>query len=126
MVMKKFLILIVASVLLMCTECCQASANSPERYKLYPTENIGIFLKLDSATGKIWIVQYGVGDRQRLVVPLDDTSLLAPGVNEVPGRYELYPTKNMFNFILLDTRNGNTYQVQWSTEPDERMRIRIE
>ena len=28
-----------------------------ERYKLYPTENYNMFLKLDTRTGKLWQVQ---------------------------------------------------------------------
>lgn len=33
------------------------------------------------------------------------------------GRYKLYKTKNMYNFILLDDATGATWQVQWSIEP---------
>ena len=34
--------------------------------------------------------------------------------------YEIYPTQNMFNFILLDTYTGRSWQVQWSTEAKNR------
>lgn len=30
--------------------------------------------------------------------------------------YELFPTSNMYNFIKLNTRNGQMWQVQWGTE----------
>lgn len=33
---------------------------SEENYKLYPTDNMWTFLKLDTRTGKIWQVQYSV------------------------------------------------------------------
>ena len=29
--------------------------------------------------------------------------------------YRLFATKNMYNFIKLNTRNGQMWQVQWST-----------
>jgi len=47
-------------------------------------------------------------------VAIDNTCL---SVFSYPGRYELYPTKNMYTFILLDTEEGYTYQVQWNTDP---------
>jgi hypothetical protein len=93
---------------------------------MYRTKNIHILLKLDTATGKVWMVQYGTGDTKRMVVPLDDTSLLAKGEEEVPGRYKMYSTKNTYNFILLDTKEGDTYQVQWHIEEDKRIRVKIE
>ena len=34
--------------------------------------------------------------------------------------YQLFPTQNIWNFIKLDTRNGEMWQVQWSTESDKR------
>ena len=36
------------------------------------------------------------------------------------GRYKLYPTDNMYNFIMVDVIDGLTWQVQWSTKSDER------
>ena len=96
------------------------------RYKLYPTENMYILLKLDTATGKVWMVQYRMGDTKSMVLPVDDTSLLVPFVDVlVNGRFELYPTKNMYNFILLDKEWGSTYQVQWSTDSNKRFRESI-
>lgn len=41
------------------------------------------------------------------------------------GRFELYKTQNMYNFILLDTFDGRTWQVQWSTEAENRMILSI-
>ena len=78
-----------------------------------------IFLK--SAEAKLLLT--GMGDRKGVVVPLDDTSLLDPEATEVNGRYELYSTENMFTYILLDTQKGNTYQVQWNIEEENRFRI---
>ena len=95
------------------------------RYKIYQTENINILLKLDTATGKVWMVQYGTGDNYGMVVPVDDTSLLYSWEDIEAGRFELYPTKNMYNFILIDCKYGYTYQVQWHTKESSRMRVSI-
>lgn len=121
--MKKVLFLIVAICGLLCTSSCMSSVETQPRFKMFPTDHIFIFLKLDTATGKIWMVQYGMGDRKGVVVPLDDTSLLEPAATEVNGRYDLYSTENMFTYILLDTQKGSTYQVQWNVEEDNRFRI---
>ena len=46
------------------------SQEDIERYKIYPTENIYTFLKLDTATGKIWQLQISLGDVEPLVTVL--------------------------------------------------------
>ena len=102
----------------------QLQAIKP-RYKIYPTENVYISIKLDTATGKLWMIQIGLGDTYGGTVPIDETSLSGFSEEVRNGRFELYPTKNMYNFILLDTELGRTYQVQWSTEPDKRWRVRL-
>lgn len=48
------------------------------------------------------------------------------GENEVNGRFVLHPTTNNFNFIMLDRVKGDTYQVQWSQEPEKRIIVPIE
>ena len=37
------------------------------------------------------------------------------------GRFKLYPTDNMYNFIMVDVINGSTWQVQWSTKENKRL-----
>ena len=37
------------------------------------------------------------------------------------GRFKLYPTGNMYNFIMVDTIDGRTFQVQWSIKEEERI-----
>lgn len=122
------------------------------RYKLYPTENMWNFIKLDTRTGKMWIVQYGLEEDKRFEWVLSDknlaghysgmgldalvrrTSAAADGElylmieekgGEVNGRFALYSTQNMWNFILLDQITGQAYQVQWSLNPDETAVISI-
>ena len=92
------------------------------RYELFPTENIWTFLKLDTQNGKIWQVQYSVDDNYRGEIELNNKALIPDNAAE-NGRFTLYPTKNMYNFILLDQIDGKMWQVQWSTEEGNRVVI---
>ena len=95
------------------------------RYKMYQTENIYNLLKLDTMTGAIWQVQYGMNkDAEAMQVAIDSWPLVWSSDSH-PGRFELYPTKNMYTFILLDTDTGDVYQVQWNTDPMKRFRTKI-
>ena len=37
------------------------------------------------------------------------------------GRFFLYPTENIYNFILLDQIDGRTWQVQWNYDDNKRI-----
>ena len=37
------------------------------------------------------------------------------------GRFKLYPTGNMYNFIMVDVIDGRTWQVQWNTDKFKRI-----
>ncbi len=98
--------------------------NDEARYELYSTQNIWTFLKLDTRTGRIWQVQYSLEEGKRGEWILNSQSLTqnSEGKNR---RFQLYPTSNIFNFILLDHSNGKTYQVQWSQKEELRMIVPI-
>jgi hypothetical protein len=96
------------------------------RYKMYKTENVYNLIKLDTATGRVWIVQYGMGRSiEAHTSAIDDNSLLWSWEEEIAGRFDLYPTNNMYTFILLDTQTGRTWQVQWHTSEKRRFRSQI-
>ena len=146
------------------------SQEDIERYKIYPTENIYTSLLLDTANGRIWQLQIGVGNTDRIKTVLSDEKLskwtleeiteltkrqmeswqerynskpdsivsaedklywkpssieekIESGYFNIPknGRYKLYPTENMYNFIMVDVEMGDTWQVQWSTKENERL-----
>lgn len=122
--MKKIIII---SFLFAFYSCCFAQLNSniPSRYdvnpnatyQLFPTENRWIFIKLNTQTGQMWMVQYSTDNKSdALTCPLNQYILLGSSDQEVSGRFTLYPTQNHFTFILLDQINGNTWQVQWHTD----------
>lgn len=101
-----------------------SNTRSEENYKLYPTENMWTFLKLDTRTGKVWQVQYSVNSDNYGEVVVSDWDLTS-GENDKAGRFELYPTQNMYNFLLLDKKDGSVVQMQWSMNADNRGLIRI-
>ena len=41
------------------------------------------------------------------------------------GRFKLYPTGNMYNFIMVDVIDGRTWQVQWHIDEAKRLVIRF-
>lgn len=94
-----------------------------EYYKLYPTENIYQFLQLNTSTGQIEQLQWHL-DRDKEFTTTINADDLTYGSGE-PGTFELYPTKNMYQFILLNKRNGKMWHVQWGTESDKRWIRRI-
>lgn len=95
-------------------------------FKLYPTSNRWNFLKLNTATGVITIVQYSIEEEDKTFeYSLNNTPLIPSGDAPTPGRFELTPTQNIWNFILLDQVSGATYQVQWSFEEKNRFVIPI-
>ena len=96
------------------------------RYKMYRTSSIYINLKLDTATGEVTAVQIGMNkDSSRMEYTVCNAMSNFGKDEDYIGRYELYPTGNNYNFILLDTAFGFTYQVQWSTNQDECLRLYI-
>lgn len=91
-----------------------------EHFKLFPTQNMWTFIKLDTQTGQMWQVQYSVRDNEeRLECELNPNPLITT-TNKVNGRFELYPTQNIYNFILLDRIDGKVWQVQWSFDEGNR------
>lgn len=91
---------------------------SHAKYRIFQTKNIWTFLKLDTRSGLIWQVQWANDAPANL--PVNTLPLIPPKEVGVPGRFTLCPTRNIYNFILLDQDNGRMWQVQWSTTEKER------
>lgn len=100
--------------------------NEVERFKLFPTQNMWTFIKLDTQTGQMWQVQYSLkSEKERFEYNLNSHSLVTNG-KKVNGRFELYPTQNIYNFILLDRIDGQVWQVQWSFVAENRLIVPVE
>lgn len=94
-------------------------------YRLFPTDNYWTFIKLDTRNGKMWQVHFSISkDAYEGEQVLNSDSLVLT-TEEVNGRFMLYPTKNTYNFLLLDQINGKTYQVQWNSDKEKRFVNRI-
>lgn len=99
------------------------STDSAVVYRLFSTRNKWTYIKLNTRNGQMWQVQYSLEDNNR-----EDPLSLITRVSkeeEKNGRFFLYPTQNIYNFILLDQLDGRVWQVQWSIEEKSRMVIRI-
>ena len=69
-------------------------------------------------------MQYDIQGDDRMEVILNDKALACDKEAE-NGRFTLYPTKNIYTFILLDQHDGRMWQAQWSIEADQRFIIPI-
>lgn len=93
------------------------------RYKLYKTENLYNLLKLDTATGRIEQLQWSLDDDKEGTMTINSENLSLS--QNQPGTFELYPTNNMYQFILLDKVLGRTWHVQWGIGSSKRWIKRI-
>lgn len=141
--MKKLILLFLSFFLLMIVGCVNDTqdadsisnecvteqyiqTNEVERFKLFPTQNMWTFIKLDTQTGQMWQVQYSLkSEKERFEYNLNSHSLVTNG-KKVNGRFELYPTQNIYNFILLDRIDGQVWQVQWSFDAENRLIVPVE
>lgn len=94
-------------------------------FELYPTQNMWNFLKLNTATGAITMVQFSLESRNRFECVLDITPKIYSQDDAICGRFKLVPTQNMYNFLMLDQIDGRVWQVQWSFEEQNRSVVRI-
>ncbi len=92
------------------------------QFKLYPTPNTYTFLKLDTRFGTVEQVHWGNGDGTRGSETVS-YEYLARGEEAVIGRFEIQTTKNIYNFLLIDTIDGRVWQLQWSYDSDKRFLI---
>lgn len=81
-------------------------------------------LKLDTKTGIIEQIQWSLDNSFEGSVPINSIDL-TDGMGYGSGTFELYPTKNMYQFILLNKVDGRTWHVQWGMEYDKRWIQRI-
>jgi hypothetical protein len=93
-------------------------------YRLFPTQNIWNFIKLDTRNGYMWQVQWSTESDKRFVTNLNLIPLVAKE-GEKNGRFTLCPTQNIYTFMLIDQIDGRVWQVQWAMEPDKRLVIPV-
>jgi hypothetical protein len=105
-------------------EYIERDLSLKNRFQLYPTENIYTFLELDTKTGKMKQVQWSLDEEDEGTFYINDVDLTY-GNSFGSNSFELYPTKNMYQFILLDKTNGRKWHVQWGIGEGKRWIRRI-
>lgn len=93
-------------------------------YRLYKTKNMYNFIKLDTRTGQMEMVQWSV-DGNKMTYNLSNEKLVYSIEEEIPGRFTLYATTNIYQFLLLDQIDGRIWQVQWHVDSYNRWIERI-
>lgn len=96
----------------------EPSQRTDANFRLFRTQNIFNFLELDTRNGRVWQVQWNTDESKRLVSPINTTPLRSEAK---PGRFTLYPTSNIFTFMLLDQDTGQSWQVQWGLKSEDRL-----
>ncbi len=87
--------------------------RTKDRYKIYPTPNMYNFLKLDTRTGVIYRIQWSLTDNKRYESYVSRKLLVDLNDDWIDGRFEIYPTTNIYSFLLLDKINGRVWHCQW-------------
>lgn len=100
-------------------------SSTAVKFRLFPTQNMWTFIKLNTKNGKMWQVQYDVNADNRFATILNAVPLVEKD-NEANDRFTLFSTQNIYTFILLDQIDGRTWQVQWSIDPQNRFILPIE
>lgn len=98
--------------------------SEPVTYQFFATQNMWTFIKLNTRNGQMWQVQFDAKENNRGQSNLSLTSLVTSD-NEKNGRFALFPTQNIYTFLLIDQTDGRVWQVQWSMDPEKRLVIPI-
>jgi len=89
-------------------------------YRLFGTKNMWTFVLLDTTNGRAWQVQYSVDESPTTKWEINELPLLPDGANPTNGRFTVYSTDNIYNFLLLDRVDGRIWQLQWSADARSR------
>jgi hypothetical protein len=89
-------------------------------FELYPTKNLWTFIKLNTRNGKMWQVHFSINEENATGELVINAIPLVSKEKEIDRRFILYPTENMYNFLLLDQIDGTVSQVQWSMDVKKR------
>lgn len=100
-------------VLTTISTCAQSTGETPSQnittdvnseYRLFATKNMYTFIKLNTKNGQMWQVQWSIKGNE-FETPLSLITRVSKE-NEKNGRFFLYPTTNIYNFVLLDQIDG--------------------
>lgn len=90
-------------------------------YRLFDTTNINTLIALETSTGRVYQVHPGIGeDATKGIIAINSTDLSPDDASILENRFTLYPTKNIYTFILVDQRVGRFWSVQWNYDENKR------
>ena len=89
------------------------------RYKLYQTEDMNTLLELDTKTGVVKQIHWSLKADEEKIYFINANDLSEEN-NIGPGVFELYTTKNMYQFILINKVTGYKWHIQWGDDKDHR------
>ena len=81
-------------------------------------------MQLDTKTGQIEQVQWSLDEDNVGSVTINSVDL-SYGFGYGSGTFELYPTQNIYQFILIDKTDGRKWHVQWGMSDNKRWIRRI-
>ena len=130
----KRIIFLLALMLSTMTAFSQTAADSTNvetvgdapTYKLYKTQNMWIYIKLNTQDGTMKLVQFSIDNVESIGEFKLNPNSLATGKEKKNGRFSLTPTDNMWTFLLLDQIDGDVWQVQWGFDEADRFVRKIE
>lgn len=121
-IMKRITISILLSVITFClwAEDVRVVISTPKdtNYVLYPAST-GVFLRLDTRDGTITGIVPTNPEKNRI---LNKDPLAS---DNKPGRFELYPTDNSWEWLLFDTFTGDIRLLRWSSKNDILTKINV-
>ena len=107
---KKILFLLFVTIF----SSCAVENKSNKVFELYTTKSDLVFLRLDTRYGYIWMIEgstdSSLTENEQILIhdhPLDFDN------DPFIGRFELFPTKNIYNFMMIDKKLGNVMQIQY-------------
>lgn len=83
--------------------------NKSTNYALYPIAT-GVFLRLDTRDGSIQAIVPSDSKKNRV---LNSQPLVS---DNKPGRFELYPTDYIWDWLLFDNVTGEMWMLKWSAK----------
>ena len=76
-------------------------------------------LEIDTKTGMLKQIHWALKADEEKVYIINPNDL-SESSESGPGLFELYPTKNMYQFIIINKANGNKWHIQWGDDKDHR------
>ena len=100
-------------------ESFQQSLDAP--YRLFNTTNVNTLIALETSTGKLYQIHPGIGENAAEgIIAINEEDLTPEGSESESNRFTLYPTPNIYSFILVDQLAGRFWRVQWNYEYEKR------